>query len=99
MTTSDPQLMGALLGAEVAFGFATFLPPAVDVRRRAGEPTMRADVRTGEAIACAFALAVAGGIGLVAGTPLPLAFALPACLAMVAIYEGCLAFPAEGAAA
>lgn len=71
-----------------AGAFYQMLPPISEVRRRSvGDPDFAADVRIGEAVASAIALAIGGIASNLSGSPTPVMVAAIFALMLSLIYE------------
>lgn len=90
---TSPAVIGTFVGIETAFGFSAFLPSVFTIRHFAAQNGTRSNVRIGEGLGVAWALAIGTVASVLIDHPAPLYFSVVASAGMVAVYEWCLANP------
>lgn len=90
---SSPAVVGLFVAVECAFGFSAFLPSIFTIRHFGSQPATAENIRIGEALGFAWAVALAAVAGLLVDSLAPLALTVPTAALIVCVYEWALRHP------
>jgi hypothetical protein len=90
---SSPAVVGLFVAVECAFGFSAFLPSIFTIRHFGAQPATAENIRIGEALGCAWAIALAGIASILVDSVAPLLLTIPTAALIVCVYEWALRHP------